>query len=185
MITTYFCTIFTIIYVIQWWRWWHTRFALLTCCKKKAEENKEVVGAKISRLQRVPNTAARIIARIPRCAHITVITPVLKQLHWLPVEKRVQYKVLLHTYKALNGTSPSYITNLIEQYQPARSLRSQSRSQLRIPATRSETFGDRSFVKAAPQLWNGPPKEITNSGSILTFRRLLKTHLFRQACISP
>jgi hypothetical protein len=86
----------------------------------------------ISRLQRVQNTAARIIARIPRCEHIT---PVLKQVHWLPVEKRSRCKVLLHTYKALNGTSPSYITNLIEQYQPARSLRSQSRSQLRIPAT--------------------------------------------------
>ena len=135
----------------------------------------------ISRLQRVQNTAARIIARIPRCEHIT---PVLKQLHWLPVEKRLQYKVLLHTYKALNGTSPSYIINLIEHYQPARSLRSQNRSQLKIPATRSVTFGDRSFVKAAPQLWNGLPKEITDSGSILTFKRLLKTHLFRRAFVS-
>ena len=91
------------------------------------------------------------------------------------MDKRLQLKVLLGTYKALNGTFPSYITNLIEQYQPAISLRSQSKSQIRIPATRNVTFGDRSFVKAAPQLWNGLPNEITNSGSILTFRRLLKT----------
>ena len=49
----------------------------------------------ISKLQRVQNTAAHIIARTPRAEHIT---PVLMDLHWLPIEKRIHYKVLLHTY---------------------------------------------------------------------------------------
>jgi hypothetical protein len=132
----------------------------------------------LSRLQRVQNTAARIISRSSRREHIT---PVLQQLHWLPVEQRLQYKVLLHTYKAMNDASPSYITDLLEQYQPTRTLRSQDRSLLRIPKTRTVTFGDRSFAKTAPVLWNALPVGISSSNSISTFKRSLKTHLFKQA----
>ena len=50
----------------------------------------------ISRLQRVQNTAARLIKRLPKSCHIT---PVLENLHWLPIAKRIEYKTLLHVYK--------------------------------------------------------------------------------------
>ena len=58
----------------------------------------------IEKLQCVQNTAARIITRTPRHSHIT---PVLKTLHWLPVQYRIQYKLLVHTYNCLLYTSPS------------------------------------------------------------------------------
>ena len=59
---------------------------------------------KIKKLQHIQNIAARIVTRTRRSEHIT---PVLKQLHWLPVSYRIKFKVLLYTYKALNGCAPS------------------------------------------------------------------------------
>ena len=61
----------------------------------------------VGRLQRVQKTAARIIKRVPRTVHIT---PILKELHRLPLQQCIEFKVLLHTYKALNGLSPDYIS---------------------------------------------------------------------------
>ena len=97
----------------------------------------------ISVLQRVQNTAARIITRMPKRDHIT---PVLRKLHWLPVEKRLPYK-------ALHGLSPSYVCHLIVPYKPKRSLRSENKSMLHVPKTRTVGYGDRSFIKSSPVLW--------------------------------
>ena len=60
----------------------------------------------ISKLQRVQNAAARIAFDLSKFCHIT---PALRQLHWLPVEKRIQYKILLLTFKAIYGLSPPYM----------------------------------------------------------------------------
>ena len=51
------------------------------------------------------------------------ITPVLASLHWLPVEYRIDLKVLF-VFKSLNGLAPSYLTELLEPYNPTRALRS-------------------------------------------------------------
>jgi hypothetical protein len=129
----------------------------------------------LSKLQRVQNTAARIIARTKRCSHIT---PVLKDLHWLPVSYRIQFKVLTHTYKALNGKSPKYLTDILEVYKPGRDLRSQNSLSLVVPKTRTKQYGDRSFEYAAPYLWNCLPNNIRNAKSLDIFKRMLKTHFF-------
>ena len=114
------------------------------------------------------------ITRTPKRDHIT---PVLRKLHWLPVEKRLLYKVLLYTYKALHGLSPSYVCDLIVPYKPTRSLRSEKKSMLHVPKTRTVGYGDRSFSKSSPVLWNELPETIKCSGSIEIFKRRLKTHL--------
>ena len=75
----------------------------------------------LRKLQLVQNRAARIITRSGRGDHIS---PVLVQLHWLPVEQRVIYKTALLTYKALHGLAPQYLADLLEYYVPTRSLRS-------------------------------------------------------------
>ena len=66
-----------------------------------------------SRLQSIQNTAARVVTRTRKFDHIT---PVLKQLHWLPVCYRIVFKILLLVYKALNGTAPSYISELLKYH---------------------------------------------------------------------
>ncbi len=60
----------------------------------------------ISRLQYIQNSAARILTHIKRSAHIT---PILIKLHWLPVSSRITYKILLLTFKSLNGLAPPVI----------------------------------------------------------------------------
>ena len=92
----------------------------------------------IDRLQNVQNAAARIITRTKKYDHIK---PVPKQLHWLPVNQRINYKILLLTYKALNGQAPSYITKLLEPYTPARNLRSPSKNLLKIPLVKLVSYG--------------------------------------------
>ena len=69
------------------------------------------------------NAAVRLIILSRKYDHIT---PVLINLHWLPVEYRVKFKLLLLTFKALNGLAPKYLTDLIEYYSPSRILRSSS-----------------------------------------------------------
>ena len=131
----------------------------------------------IQKLQRVQNTAARILTRTRKSEHIS---PILRSLHWLPVSKRIDYKIMILTYKCLHNLAPSYLQDLIHPYQPSRSLRSSSQVLLQIPKTRLKTYGDRSFAKAAPTLWNSLPLDIRESDSLDIFKRALKTHLFSQ-----
>ena len=75
----------------------------------------------IVKLQRVQNAAARILSKTSK---FTRITPVLKQLHWLPVVERIKFKILLLTWTIINGLAPHYFDDLISEYVPSRSLRS-------------------------------------------------------------
>ena len=54
----------------------------------------------IQRLQLIQNAAARFLTCTKRCDHIT---PILAALHWLPVSFRIDFKILLLVFKALNG----------------------------------------------------------------------------------
>ena len=109
------------------------------------------------------------------------ITPTLKALHWLPVEKRIIFKILLMTYKTLNGLAPSYLTTIITPYHPTRKLRSSSRSTLQVPRVKTSNYGDRAFSSAAPKLWNSLPDHIKSKHTLTSFKSSLKTFLFKLA----
>lgn len=81
----------------------------------------------ITRLQYIQNSAARLLTHTKRSAHIT---PILKDLHWLPVVHRIKFKVLLLTFKSLHGLAPPYLCNMLVPYTPTRSLRSSDSSLL-------------------------------------------------------
>jgi len=72
---------------------------------------------KCQRLQKVQNTAARIITRTPKHDHITAV---LKELHWIKISSWIEFKILLLVYKILNNMAPSYLCELISHYQPSR-----------------------------------------------------------------
>ena len=130
------------------------------------------------RLQKIQNSAARLISRSKKHDHIT---PVLKDLHWLPVESRPKFKILLFTFKALQELAPAYIQELITVYQPSRCLRSESNFTLTVPRVRSTTYGTRCFTKSAAMLWNDLPMHLKKSSSVSVFKKNLKTYLFRLA----
>ena len=109
------------------------------------------------------------------------ITPVLYGLHWLPVEQRIIYKLLVLTFKALNDLSPKYLSDLINIYVPKCNLRSASNQQLVQPAYNLRTYGSRAFSYASPFLLNSIPREIRFSSSVSSFKRQIKTYLFKRA----
>ena len=131
----------------------------------------------INKLQYVQNSAARIVTCKRKYEHIT---PVFKKLHWLPVSKRIIFKVLLLTFKCKNGIGPKYLSDLLVSHESGHSLRSEASGLLRVPRTKQVTYGDRAFSKAAPTLWNTIPAQIRNSTSVNSFKNQLKTYLFRQ-----
>ena len=132
-----------------------------------------------NKLQRVQNAAARLLTNKPRYSHIT---PVMVDLHWLPVRFRIILKVILFTFKAVHGTAPTYITNLLSFKQSRYNLRSVGNNTLaRSEIKSAKTTGDRAFAVAAPLLWNALPPSLRAIDNITSFKKQLKTHLFRKA----
>jgi hypothetical protein len=132
-------------------------------------------GANIKKLQRVQNTLARVVAGVRKRDHIT---PVLKDLHWLPIEQRITYKVALITHKVLQDQQPEYLAQLITAYRPARCLRSSSQNLLTRSQGMNSKLGDRAFTKASEEVWNHLPDSVRSVSNILLFKKKLKTFLF-------
>lgn len=130
----------------------------------------------IDRLQKVQNAAARTVTCANRRDHVS---PLLVQLHWLPIPKRIEYKVIILTYKSIHGCGPSYMKDLINVPERLRPTRNQHQNKLTVPRTKCVRFGDRSFRKAAPTLWNNLPTEMRDDSIPFTvFKKKLKTFLF-------
>ena len=132
----------------------------------------------LSKLQMVQNSAARLIMRVDRRSHIT---PVLKTLHWLPIEHRITYKIIVLCFNCIYGNAPGYLQDLIVVKKNDRNLRSSQSILLNVPFTRSSVYSRKCFYFTAPKLWNCLPAEIRNCDNLEMFKSLLKTHLFRIA----
>ena len=129
----------------------------------------------VNRLQRLQNWAARLVFEVGR-SHSA--QPLINSLHWLPIQQRIIFKLLLYVYKSLHHLAPNYLSNCLTLYTPSRNLRS-SNDNLRLsyPITRVQA-GDRTFTVAASKEWNNLPMSIRQSASIDIFKKALKTHLF-------
>ena len=101
----------------------------------------------------------------------------LRELHWLPVQARITYKVALLGFKCYKLGVPPCLSSLLEQYRPTRSLRSSFLNILSVPRSRTKT-ASRRFSIAAPSVWNSLPVTIRAASSVGSFRSQLKTHLY-------
>ena len=133
----------------------------------------------IQRLQRIQNWAAKLVCRSHKWDHAT---PYLRELHWLSVDKRITFKVLMTVFKCLNKISPCYLSASISPYRPARaSLRSASDTTLlAVPNTIKllKSAERRTFCYVAPRMWNELPRKIRECNSVSQFKKALKTYLF-------
>jgi len=132
----------------------------------------------LNRLQAVINTAARVVCHDMKADHIT---PVLKDLHWLRIQERIQYKLCVIVFKCQHSLAPPYLSNQLQEVariEPRQRLRSSSLPVLVVPATRRSSLGDRAFLVAAARAWNSLPSTITAASTLYLFRQALKTHLF-------
>ena len=142
-----------------------------------------VSGELLGRLQSVQNAASRFITGTRKYDHIT---PVLHNLHWLPVRQRIIFKIATLMYWCLNGQAPSYLAAdcivvyaIVYAIPRRKQLRSATSEQLYIPKTRIVAFGPRSFKVCGSTIWNDLPARMKYPFlSLDSFRKLLKTFLF-------
>jgi len=127
-------------------------------------------------LQSVLNAAARLVSGFD---DTTTAHDVLAVLHWLRVPQRVDYKVAIMAFRALNGLSPPYMNQLVRAWSSSSALI------LITPAASSgisfiATVGGRSFPVAASILWNRLPPDIQSYASLTDFCHKLTTYMFHQ-----
>ncbi len=129
----------------------------------------------MNKLQLSQNTAARLISGKRKYDHIS---GTLRDLHWLPVNKRCQFKLLVLIYNALHGNSPIYISEMLNWYHPTRSLRSSAYPSLVPNRNNTVKYGRRLCDTSCAVLWNSLPVALRSATSVQTFKKQLKTHLF-------
>jgi hypothetical protein len=133
----------------------------------------------LNRLQNVQNNAARMIFRRSRRHSVT---PLLVQLHWLPIEYRVKYKIAVFAFQKFHDGLPSYLSSLLKVERKAVNTRSSLEKRLEpLTNPRTKTHGDRMFTVSASVIWNDLPRALRESDTLTQFKSRLKTHYFRVA----
>ena len=134
---------------------------------------------KIKRFQRIQNQAARILTRSPRRNDIT---PVLRELHWLRINDKIIFKILILTHKTFNGSAPEYLCELITKHNNVyvRTRRAEDCYLLNVPPISkscANSFFERSLMYAAPTLWNKLSQD-TRMLDFIQFKSRIKTELY-------
>ena len=116
----------------------------------------------------------------PRYSHIT---PILFNLHWLPVNYRIDYKIALYAFNSIYALAPKYLCDLVHVKEKSGfSLLSNDGILLLVSGgITKKSLGHRAFPVAAPRIWNGLPLEVRNEANVDRFKQLLKTHYFKLA----
>ena len=128
------------------------------------------------KLQRLQNAAARIVTGSSRhCdAHQLLIN-----LHWLPVQHRITYKILYFVFRCFIHQAPGYLIDLLKTTSHGRCLRSTTSNSNYIPSRCHRRIGMCRFSVAGPNLWNALTNDVKSSISIASFKAQLKTYLFK------
>ena len=138
----------------------------------------DLLDNSLYRLQKIQNTDAKFLARLPRFSHISAT---MFDLHWLPIKYRITFKMCIRTHQAYHRTAPSYICDLFVAYVNKRSLRSNDKCLIEACKPRVRSYGERCFKYAGPQKWNKLPLYIRKSSYLSIFKTQLKTYLFQLA----
>ncbi|KAJ8260635.1 hypothetical protein COCON_G00163580 [Conger conger] len=120
-------------------------------------------------LQLIQNAAARLVFNVPRHSHVT---PLLSNLHWLPVMARIKFKTLVLEYQAVKGSAPVYIQSLIKTYTPTRPLCSATSCRLAPPPRHTCTSCSRLVSVLVPRWWNDLPVDVRTAESLTSFKRI-------------
>jgi hypothetical protein len=131
----------------------------------------------LNKLQRVQNNLARIVCDIRRGERHS--HELLRELHWLPVVSRINFKISLLCYKSFRHGQPNYLHTLLTSFVPSRCLRSSNHDLLSVGRSNLETAARR-FSLAAPRVWNALAQTGRQAETVSAFKSALKTHFFRQ-----
>jgi len=140
-----------------------------------------VASNQLDRLQSVTNAAARLVYSARNSDHIT---PLLRDLRWLRVPQRIEFKLSVLVFRCLHGLARPHLARelcRVADMDCRRRLRSTSKLELHVPLTRRVNVGDRAFAVSAARVWNGLPSDIITSPSLIAFKRRLNTLLFSRS----
>ena len=127
--------------------------------------------ASLYKMQKVQNAAARLVKKVPRRVSVREC---LAQLHWLPIESRIIFKILLITHKVIYGRCSA---NLTVSYK-GHNCRPQDFLMLKTKVAHT-LYGKRTFGWAAPRLWNALPYNYRSVDNTESFKHIIKTYLFQ------
>jgi len=128
-----------------------------------------------------PTTVRRKFCRPSRVLGTCLL---LRELHWLRVPERIDFRLAVLVYRCMNGTAPRYLDSELQRVadiESRRRLRSASSPSLHVPRSLHRTIGDRAFPVAETRVWNALPLAITSLPSLGAFKRSLKMELFRRS----
>ena len=121
------------------------------------------------------NCAARLVCRASKCEHIS---PLLANLHWLPVSHRLEYQIATVCNNVISGSAHIYLADILQLYTPSRSLRSSADSRIfHVPVRRKEFQGQSAFSYTGPVIWNRLLFSVRHALSQLNFKSHLKTRI--------
>ena len=120
---------------------------------------------------------ARVVTRSPQFSHCV---PLLKSLHWLPVQSSIIFTRCTSAYQTLTSREPSYLFSMLPLAPKPRELRSSGFHLLSVPRVKTDA-GTRPFSIVVPTVWNSLCEYVKSSNSIVSFCHHLKTHPFRLA----
>ena len=113
------------------------------------------------------------------CAHIQLILQ-NTDVYNLSFKSRVSFNLATLAFKTRQSGEPGYLASLLQLYQPTRELRSSSKDLLVVPTIKTR-IGFRAFSHSVSTTWNNLPDEVKHCDNLPSFRKNLKTHLFKAA----
>ena len=138
----------------------------------------------ISKMQCIQNFAAKMVVLNDVNMKDSNSRSILAKLHWLPIRRRIQYKILTLVHKCLASGVPKYLTNLLAEYpyeERRQGVRSQHQERRLVePKTKLKTFAAKFFTCAGPKLWNRLPNALKTIEDTQQFKNKLKTYLFKE-----
>jgi len=137
----------------------------------------------MDRLQSVLYVAARLVFSARKYYHIT---PLLRELHWISYPERIAYRLAVLAFRYQHSLAPSNLSDELRasDVDLRRRLRSASTAVLVVPWSQHSTIGDGVFPVAAAKMWNTLPADVTFAPSMPSFKRRLKTELFKRCYAS-
>ena len=137
----------------------------------------------IKHMQLVQNIAAKLVLGKSKSDSSSQC---LRELHWLPIKQRIQYKILCLVHKCLDCKAPKYLQHMLVHYpyeERRRGLQCEFQQARRLvePRTKLKTFGARSFMSVGPRWWNKLPNIVKTLEDHEQFKIRLKTFLFNNS----
>ena len=133
----------------------------------------------IQPFQRIQNMCSKLVLKRSKYESSQ---EALRDLHWLPIQARIEFKILSLMHQCTHGCGPEYLKDLLTKKPTVRSLRNSAEDQHNyvIPFNKHKTFGDRSFSYCGPHLWNSLPTDMKTVQEYSNFKQKCKTFLFRK-----